>query len=138
MRAVFADTSFWIAIFDRNDYLCASADAALRGLKGRPLVTTDLILCEFLDAFSRSRSDVRHGAVQMAKGLLGDPHTTCVCPGRDLLVVAMDLYQQRLDKTYGVTDCVSMVVMRQQGLTEILSSDRHFAQEGFRVLLPIA
>ena len=138
MRPVFADTAFWLAFFDHNDPLHGEASDALKAVKGRPLVTTDLVLCEFLDALSRYGGHVRQSAIRASRGILTNPRSTCVPSDRDLLLAAMTLYEQRPDKTYGVTDCVSMVVMRQQGLTEILSSDRHFAQEGFRVLLPIA
>jgi predicted nucleic acid-binding protein len=44
------------------------------------------------------------------------------------------LYEQRPDKAYSLTDCISMQVMRREGLTEVLTNDHHFIQEGFRVL----
>jgi predicted nucleic acid-binding protein len=34
-----------------------------------------------------------------------------------------------------MTDCISFAVMRQEGLTEALTTDRHFEQAGFRVVL---
>ena len=45
------------------------------------------------------------------------------------------LYKSRLDKGYSLTDCVSMVVMRQERIQEVLTHDKHFAQEGFTILL---
>jgi hypothetical protein len=44
------------------------------------------------------------------------------------------LYRARLDKGYSLTDCISMQTMRQEGLSEVLTNDRHFEQEGFRAL----
>jgi len=41
---------------------------------------------------------------------------------------------ERRDKGYSLTDCIPMQTMRQQGLTEVLTHDRHFEQEGFRAL----
>ena len=35
---------------------------------------------------------------------------------------------------YSLTDCVSMVVMKQLGITEVLTHDKHFTQENFRIL----
>ena len=49
---------------------------------------------------------------------------------------ALDLYRSRLDKEYSLTDCRSMVAMKSLGLSEVLSNDRHFGQEGFTVLFP--
>ena len=44
------------------------------------------------------------------------------------------LYAARPDKGYSLTDCISMATMRKKGLTEVLTNDRHFEQEGFRAL----
>ena len=46
----------------------------------------------------------------------------------------LELYANRLDKGYSLTDCVSMVVMKQMGIYEILTHDKHFAQEGLTIL----
>jgi len=48
---------------------------------------------------------------------------------------ALDLYRRRPDKGYSLTDCMSMVVCRRQRVSEVLTHDRHFEQEGFTVLL---
>ena len=39
------------------------------------------------------------------------------------------------DKAWSFTDCISFLVMQSLGLTAALTSDRHFAQAGFQVLL---
>ena len=45
-----------------------------------------------------------------------------------------ELYAARPDKGYSLADCISMQTMRKEGLTEVLTNDRHFEQEGFRAL----
>src|SRR5437773_1401408 len=47
-----------------------------------------------------------------------------------LLLEALDLYRARPDKAWGLTDCISFVVMRANGLSEALTSDHHFRQAG--------
>jgi predicted nucleic acid-binding protein len=47
---------------------------------------------------------------------------------------ALAFYEARPDKHYSLTDCVSMQVMQREGLTEVLTNDRHFTQEGFHIL----
>ena len=47
----------------------------------------------------------------------------------------LELYERRADKAYSLVDCISMNSMRDEGITEILTSDHHFAQEGYTVLL---
>ena len=53
---------------------------------------------------------------------------------RETFLDGLELYRSRLDKGYSLTDCISMRIMRREGLTEILTGDRHFEQEGFRAL----
>ena len=53
---------------------------------------------------------------------------------RDSFLAGLELYLARPDKAYSHTDCVSMYMMRREGLTEALTNDRHFEQEGFRAL----
>jgi predicted nucleic acid-binding protein len=38
-------------------------------------------------------------------------------------------------KDWSLTDCISFVVMEERGVTEALTSDRHFEQAGFASLL---
>jgi len=47
----------------------------------------------------------------------------------------MDLYDKRRDKDWGLTDCVSFIVMSEHQITESLTVDKHFQEAGFRVLL---
>lgn len=52
-----------------------------------------------------------------------------------LLTRAVQLYQSRPDKTWGLTDCISFVVMQDQGLINAVTVDKHFVQAGYRALL---
>jgi len=46
-----------------------------------------------------------------------------------------ELFANRPDKEWSLTDCISFALMRRRDLTEALASDRHFEQAGFRRLL---
>jgi hypothetical protein len=52
-----------------------------------------------------------------------------------LLKRGLTLYQERKDKSWGLTDCISFIVMGDQQLTDALTADIHFVQAGFRALL---
>ena len=54
--------------------------------------------------------------------------------GRDLFLNALSLYESRLDKEYSLVDCMSMSLMRERGITHVLTNDHHFRQEGFTVV----
>ena len=53
----------------------------------------------------------------------------------DDLQRALDLYAHARDKTWGLVDCATFIVMRDRGLTTALTADRHFEQAGFQVLM---
>ena len=53
----------------------------------------------------------------------------------DVFTAGLDLYEMRPDKDYSLADCVCMQVMRQSGISEALTYDHHFEQEGFVALL---
>jgi predicted nucleic acid-binding protein len=55
---------------------------------------------------------------------------------RSSLLDALTLYEARPDKEYSLTDCIAMQVMRREGLTDVLTNDHHFTQEGFHILFP--
>jgi predicted nucleic acid-binding protein len=55
---------------------------------------------------------------------------------RALFLEGLSLYRARPDKAYSLTDCISMQVMRREGLTDVLTNDHHFTQEGFTILFP--
>jgi uncharacterized protein len=52
----------------------------------------------------------------------------------DLLMQALRLYQSRIDKAWGLIDCIGFAVMQQKNLTDAVTRDRHFIQAGFRTL----
>jgi predicted nucleic acid-binding protein len=47
----------------------------------------------------------------------------------------LTFYESRNDKQYSLIDCISMNVMKNESLVEVLTNDRHFEQEGYTVLI---
>ena len=66
--------------------------------------------------------------------MLSDPSVRVVEVTRARLLEGLALYKARPDKAYSLTDCVSMQVIRREGLTEVLSNDHQFTPEGFHIL----
>jgi len=73
--------------------------------------------------------------VQLLDALEADPTVDIVPLLEPLYARGMQLYRARPDKEWGLTDCVSFLVMQDRGLTEALTTDEHFQQAGFRALL---
>lgn len=98
-----------------------------------PLVTTEAVLLEVANALARAST--RHLASLLLGSVSTDPHFEIVPLGPDLLAAAINLYTSRVDKEWGLTDCVSFTVMQQRGIYEALAAGQHFTQAGFRALL---
>jgi hypothetical protein len=132
MRQVFADTSYYGALLNPMDELHGRALSWSREHAG-PVVLTEFILLELGNALCRAGS--RGRLVEFIRFLRTDPSTTVVPLSKELLNAGWELYAARLDKDWSLTDCMSFVVMKKEGLTEALTADRHFEQAGFKVLL---
>ncbi len=137
MRRFFADTFYWIALLLRSDAWHERVTAFNHTLqRDETLFTTDAVILEFLAAFSSAGSYMRQQAVARVEGMLANPYIRVVEVTRARLLEGLALYKDRPDKEYSLTDCISMQVMRREGLTEVLTNDHHFTQEGFRILFP--
>jgi len=133
MPPLFADTYCWIALADFTDSAHPRALALTFERADSPIITTDEVLAEYLTFFAAAPDPMRRKAVTNAQHILEDPGVQVVPQSRESFLSGMALYGARPDKGYSLTDCISMQTMRQQGLTEVLTNDRHFEQEGFRV-----
>lgn len=133
MKLVFADTLYWIALFVPGDSWSAAASAV--DLRGASLVTSEEVLSEFLTAVSAHGDHSRRLACRLVREILDDPNIEVVAQSHESFLAGLALYERRPDKEYSFADCISMNVMRQKQIQEILTHDRHFAQEGFVRLL---
>ncbi len=134
MRRVFADSCYWIALCSPRDQHHAAALSAGRGLHGAQIVTTQELLTEFLTAF-RYTSDLRRIACRRVQQITADPQFLILPQTPETFHAGLTFYQSRPDKQFSLTDCISMTTMRQLAMTEVLTHDAHFAQEGFSLLL---
>jgi predicted nucleic acid-binding protein len=134
MTALFADTFYWIALADFADSAHERALALTTERAASPIVTTDEVLGEYLTFFATAPAQMRRGAVTNVQHILEAPGVRVIPQSRESFLAGMALYGSRPDKGYSLTDCISMETMRREGLTEVLTNDRHFEQEGFRAL----
>jgi len=134
MKKVFADSHYWIALAKPRDQWEEAAKAA-RALLGEALiVTTDEVLTEFLAALS-SVKYLRRQAAKMVRYILENPNVKVIPQTRDSFLKGLTFYESRNDKQYSLIDCISMNVMKNESLLEVLTNDHHFEQEGYTVLI---
>jgi len=129
VKAVFADTFYWIAL------TMPSEAAHRRALEfNGNIITTDEVLSEWLTFFSGSPDNIRQETSLAAYDILNDPSIRVIPQSRATFMAGLQLYHARPDKHYSLIDCISMQTMKREGLTDVLTNDRHFEQEGFRAL----
>jgi predicted nucleic acid-binding protein len=131
MMPVFADTFYFIALLSSDEKAHARA-VEYSGLVDR-IVTTEWILIELADGLCNTANRDRYRVIRT--GLFANPLAEVVPLDMNLHERAIALYVQMADKEWSLTDCVSFLVMRDRGLTEALTADRHFEQAGFVALL---
>ena len=129
MRIVFADTFYWIALTLPGDAAYARAHQITDDI-----LTTEEILSEYLTFFSAAPEYLRREVTANVEAMLSDPGVRVIPQSHDSFMAGFELYRSRPDKGYSMVDCISMQTMRREGLTEALTNDRHFEQEGFRAL----
>lgn len=133
--AVFADTGFWVAQLSPLDRLHRKARDVAQALGTVPILTSELVLVETLNAFSGGGIFVRQRTARLVDALHADNRVEIVAQTPSLFADALALYSERGDKSWSLTDCASFSIMRRHGVEAALAHDHHFEQAGFKALL---
>jgi uncharacterized protein len=132
MKQLFADSFFFFAYLNPKDRMHEQAEAYFNLFDGK-LVTTAWVLTEVADGMSGVED--RELFLHFYDALRDEPEVKMIEATKQLFDAALTLFRSRPDKEWSLTDCISFVVMEQEGLTEALTGDHHFEQAGFRALL---
>jgi predicted nucleic acid-binding protein len=97
------------------------------------LLTSEFVLVEVGNWMGHSGE--RGLLAPLIADIQSDQSTTIVEASHDWFTAGLSLYGRRLDKEWSLTYCISMEIMHQHGLQEVLTADHHFEQAGFEVLL---
>ncbi len=135
MSAVFVDASYFIAQFRPADQWEQLAQEARGRLGEVELVTTDEMLTEFLTGISRGGAVIREKAEAAVQEMLRNGNIRVIPQTRPSFLDGLNRFRRRLDKAYSLQDCIAMNVMEAEGITEILTGDHNFEQEGFITLM---
>ena len=99
-------------------------------------MTTDEVFDEVLTFFAGAGPFWRGKAAALVRDAWNDPNIDVLPQSRADFAAALALYEVRPDKRYSLTDCRSMVALRTLGISEVLTNDHQFTQEGFTILFP--
>ena len=135
-RNVLLDTNGWVVLLNSADALHQRVAVAWQelGKERCTIVITDWIVAETGNSLARTAArgifaEAYRRFVESAKARL-------VFVDSALLEEAIRMYTDRGDKTWGLVDCASFLLMKQEGITDTFTTDRHFEQAGFTCLLP--
>lgn len=133
---VFVDTAGWIALIHKRDMLHPFAVKVYNNIARVKQITTDAVVLETCNAFSHK--ETRHLALLFiekveecrAIGVVDVVHIS-----EKLFYKGVDFFRAYADKSWSLTDCISMIVMNEKKIKQVFTSDRHFVQAGFEILL---
>ena len=135
MRVIFLDTFYLQSLADYQDNSHQMAIKMTNRLGRFASVTSEMVLTELLNALCGRGAYLRQVALNMVEELQQSQTVEIVPQTPQLFADALVFYRQRQDKCYSLTDCSSMLIMRQKKISDALTFDRHFQQEGFNALL---
>ena len=132
MTTVFADTFYFLALLDSQEQSHARSVEASRNPEFS-FITTEWILTEFGDAYCHPHD--RADFISFYRSIINHPRFKIIAADTQLFGRGVRLFEQRPDKEWSLTDCLSFVVMQERDLAQALTGDKHFEQAGFIALL---
>ncbi len=128
------DTSGLLCLHHRDEAFHDEASSLFEAAWLR--LTHNYVIAEFV-ALADTRGLPREKALLFVAAVMDNPEIEMAWVDEGQHRSALRLLRGRLDKTYSLCDAVSFLLMRERGITEALTTDRHFEQEGFvRLLKP--
>lgn len=133
MSAMFLDTGYVIALESTRDQHHVQATRHWRTLpRGQRFVTTSLVFAEIIAYINGHGLHAK--AIAVGRRLLEDPLVELIHVDEALFQQGRDLLRRHNDKQYSLADRVSFLLMKDRGIRQALSFDRHFEQAGFERL----
>lgn len=135
MKTIFVDTAALIALGNKQDSFHHAASQKQQELvKNKThFISSDFVIAEFCNAFSRVK--FRATAVQMVNSIYQSKAWTVISINDDLMSKSLALFTQMQDKEWGLVDCSSMIIARENKIDCVFTADKHFEQAGFEILL---
>lgn len=135
MNSVFLDTSYVIALAVEGDTYHEKALQLADQIEeeGLPVITTRPVVLEIGNYLATPNR--RPQTISYIETLRREPAVEVVPLSEELFERGFDLYRERSDKSWGLTDCISFVVMDERNMRDALTADGDFRQAGFNALL---
>jgi predicted nucleic acid-binding protein len=129
----FLDTSFVLSLINPRDSYHKKAKELFTQLRtAHEVLVTEAVLTEIGNSLACSN---RSAAINFINSCYVTANLKVISVDNALFRQAVEYYHTHKDKQWGLTDCISFIVMQDHGLTEAFTTDEHFQQVGFKALL---
>ena len=134
-KDVFVDSFAWIAAINKSDNHHEVTLRIFEDLLGKQakLFTTNYVIVETINALSKV--EFRKAVVEFMDKLETSPSVEIIKITDETYNEAWRLYQQRMDKDWGITDCTSFEVMKMLNIKRAFTNDKHFEQAGYSLVV---
>ena len=132
LKRTFVDTLYIVALVNERDEYHEKANELVEIYDNQPLLVTDAVLLEIGNSLARNH---KQKAIEIFEEFFVSEEVEIVRLDETLFNKAFKLYKTRADKSWGLVDCISFVVMKEHDITDALTCDKHFVQAGFRALM---
>ena len=131
IESVFVDSFAWIAAINKSDNYHEISIRILEELLNNhaKLITTNYVVVETINALSKV--ELRKTVIGFIDKLEKSPSVQIIKITDEIYNNAWTLYQQRMDKDWGITDCTSFEIMKMFNIKTAFTSDKHFEQAGY-------
>lgn len=134
MNRIFVDTSFIVALINERDEYHRQASRLADQYEEYPFIITDAVLLEVGNSLARTyKQEASETIEEFLASESEEIKIVHLTP--DLFMRGVTMYKSHEDKTWGLVDCISFIVMREAGIHRALTLDRHFEQAGFEILM---
>jgi len=137
-ETVFWDTAAFVALGNAGDDLHQMAVSVSQELAQAKIqvLTTDAVLIEVANTFSKvAWRPTAWQIIEAVQASVALEIATIVHVDAELWQRGWQLHRSRADKDWGLTDCISFVVMEEHNIRRAFTYDHHFEQAGYIRLL---
>lgn len=129
---ILVDTAYVLALVNERDQYHDRAQELADLFEGRNLLITDAVLLEIGNALARS---FKKQAIEIISYFIESEEVEIFRHSSQIFDKAFALYKKYDDKEWSLVDCISFIVMRERGIKQALTFDRHFDQAGFVAIM---
>ena len=135
IEPIFVDSFAWIAAINKSDNYHEISLRILEELlnKHAKLITTNYVVVETINALIKA--ELRKTVIEFIDKLGKSPSVQIVKITDEIYNNAWTLYQQRMDKDWGIIDCTSFEVMQMFNIRKAFTGDKHFEQAGYSLIV---